>query len=100
MRVPIFQFDGFAAPRFSGNPAAVIPLQSFLEDSVLQAIALENNLAETAFLVRQACRAIEAPGTLREGRVREAGILELMLAEIAQARLRRKIALHEIGHRA
>jgi len=53
MRVPIFQVDAFAARRFSGNPAAVIPLQSFLEDSVLQAIALENNLAETAFLVRQ-----------------------------------------------
>ena len=53
MRVPIFQVDAFAARRFSGNPAAVIPLKSFLEDSVLQAIALENNLAETAFLVRQ-----------------------------------------------
>jgi PhzF family phenazine biosynthesis protein len=53
MRVPIFQVDAFATRRFSGNPAAVIPLQSFLEDSVLQAIALENNLAETAFLVRQ-----------------------------------------------
>jgi PhzF family phenazine biosynthesis protein len=53
MRVPIFQVDAFAAQRFSGNPAAVMPLPAFLEDSALQAIALENNLAETAFLVRQ-----------------------------------------------
>ena len=51
MRTPIFQVDAFASRRFTGNPAAVMPMQSFLEDAVLQAIAAENNLAETAFLV-------------------------------------------------
>jgi PhzF family phenazine biosynthesis protein len=53
MRVPIYQVDAFAVRRFGGNPAAVMLLQAFLDDSLLQAIALENNLSETAFLVRQ-----------------------------------------------
>lgn len=53
MRIPIYQVDAFATKRFSGNPAAVMPLQSFPEDAVLQAIAAENNLSETAFLVPQ-----------------------------------------------
>jgi PhzF family phenazine biosynthesis protein len=52
VRIPIFQIDAFTARRFSGNPAAVMPLENFLADSVLQAIAAENNLSETAFLVR------------------------------------------------
>src|ERR1700685_4411803 len=51
MRTPIFQIDAFASRRFTGNPAAVMPMHSFLEDPVLQAIAAENNLAETAFLL-------------------------------------------------
>ena len=51
MRVPIFQIDAFATRRFAGNPAAVIPLSRFLDDATLQAVAAENNLAETAFLV-------------------------------------------------
>jgi len=53
VRVPIFQIDAFAAHRFGGNPAAVMPLPAFLDDGTLQAIAAENNLAETAFLVRR-----------------------------------------------
>ena len=52
MHVPLFQVDAFTAQRFRGNPAAVMPLQEFLPDAVLQAIAAENNLSETAFLVR------------------------------------------------
>jgi PhzF family phenazine biosynthesis protein len=52
MRVPIFQIDAFADRKFRGNPAAVMPLPDFLEDATLQAVAQENNLAETAFLVR------------------------------------------------
>ena len=55
MRAPIFQIDSFTNRRFAGNPAAVIPLESFPADSMLQAIAAENNLAETAFLVREGC---------------------------------------------
>jgi PhzF family phenazine biosynthesis protein len=52
MRTPIFQVDAFTTRRFAGNPAAVMLLDRFLDDAVLQAIAAENNLAETAFLVR------------------------------------------------
>jgi PhzF family phenazine biosynthesis protein len=51
MRTSIFQIDAFTNRRFAGNPAAVMPLDSFPEDAVLQEIAAENNLAETAFLV-------------------------------------------------
>ena len=51
MNAPIFQVDAFTTRRFAGNPAAVMPMDSFLEDAVLQAVAAENNLAETAFLV-------------------------------------------------
>ena len=52
MRVPIFQLDAFTNRRYAGNPAAVMLLESFLPDAQLQAIAAENNLSETAFLVR------------------------------------------------
>lgn len=52
MRVPIYQIDAFAATPFSGNPAAVMPLSTFLDDATLQSVAAENNLAETAFIVR------------------------------------------------
>ena len=52
MRAPIFQVDAFTTRRFAGNPAAIIPLDDFLPDTTLQAIAQENNLAETAYLVR------------------------------------------------
>jgi PhzF family phenazine biosynthesis protein len=52
MRVPIFQVDAFATSRFTGNPAAVMPMDVLPDDATLQAIAAENNLAETAFLVR------------------------------------------------
>ena len=48
------QIDAFADRPFAGNPAAVMPLDDWLDDPVLQAIAAENNLAETAFLVRDA----------------------------------------------
>ena len=53
MRVPIFQVDAFAARRFGGNPAAVMVLPSFPDDATLAGLAQENNLPETAFLVRQ-----------------------------------------------
>lgn len=51
MRIPIYQIDAFADRVFSGNPAAVCPLYSWLTDPTMQAIAAENNLAETAFFV-------------------------------------------------
>ena len=49
--LPFFQVDAFAAGPFTGNPAAVMPLQQWLPDDVMQAIAAENNLSETAFTV-------------------------------------------------
>ena len=48
------QIDAFASKPFEGNPAAVMPLDAWLDDAVLQAIAAENNLSETAFLVPDA----------------------------------------------
>ena len=53
MKLKIYQVDAFTDKIFSGNPAAVCPLDSWLPDSVMQNIALENNLAETAFYVKQ-----------------------------------------------
>jgi PhzF family phenazine biosynthesis protein len=54
MRIPFTQVDAFADAPFTGNPAAVMPLSSWLDDDVLQRIAAENNLSETAFLVPSA----------------------------------------------
>ncbi len=50
----IYQVDAFTTQLFGGNPAAVVPLDSWLPDSVMQSIAMENNLAETAFIVNEA----------------------------------------------
>ena len=49
--LPFFQVDAFAARPFTGNPAAVMPLDHWLPDETMQAIAAENNLSETAFTV-------------------------------------------------
>lgn len=51
MKLKQYQVDAFATRVFEGNPAAVCPLDSWLDDSLLQAIANENNLSETAFFV-------------------------------------------------
>ncbi|BES72233.1 PhzF family phenazine biosynthesis protein [Marinobacter nanhaiticus D15-8W] len=51
--LPLYQVDAFATRPFTGNPAAVMPLEEWLEDDLMQAIALENNLSETAFFVRE-----------------------------------------------
>lgn len=53
MRLPIYQVDAFTSRVFAGNPAAVMPLEDWLPDATLQAIAVENNLSETAFVVRE-----------------------------------------------
>jgi predicted PhzF superfamily epimerase YddE/YHI9 len=52
MRLPIYQVDAFTDSLFGGNPATVCPLPAWLPDAVMQAIAAENNLSETAFFVR------------------------------------------------
>ena len=53
MKLTLFQVDAFSKERFAGNPAAVCPLEEWLPDESMQAIAQENNLAETAFIVPQ-----------------------------------------------
>jgi PhzF family phenazine biosynthesis protein len=54
VKIPMYQVDAFAGHIFSGNPAAICPLETWLPEAQMQAIAAENNLAETAFFVRNA----------------------------------------------
>jgi PhzF family phenazine biosynthesis protein len=51
MQLKLFQIDAFADHPFEGNPAAVMPLDAWIDDKLMQSIAMENNLAETAFFV-------------------------------------------------
>lgn len=51
MKFPIFQIDAFTSRLFGGNPAAVVVLEDWLPDEILAAIAAENNLSETAFVI-------------------------------------------------
>lgn len=53
MKIPIYQLDAFTSKTFGGNPAAVCPLPAWIDDAKMQAIAAENNLAETAFFVKR-----------------------------------------------
>lgn len=50
--IPFFQVDAFAGRPLTGNPAAVMPLERWIDDELMQAIASENNLSETAFTVQ------------------------------------------------
>lgn len=50
--IPLYQVDAFTSEVFGGNPAAICPLENWLDDDLLQSIAVENNLSETAFFVR------------------------------------------------
>lgn len=52
MKLPIYQIDAFAERIFEGNSAAIIPLMEWLPDQVLQNIAQENNLSETAYFIK------------------------------------------------
>jgi predicted PhzF superfamily epimerase YddE/YHI9 len=56
MQIPLYQVDAFTNRLFAGNPAAVCPLEEWLPDALLQAIAAENNLSETAFFLRRGNR--------------------------------------------
>ena len=53
MKIPIYQVDAFTNEMFSGNPAAVCPLEKWLDENTMQNIAAENNLSETAFYVKK-----------------------------------------------
>ena len=57
--LPLIQVDAFADRPFTGNPAAVMPMYEWLPDDILQAIAMENNLSETAFTVPDASGAAD-----------------------------------------
>ena len=52
MRIPLYHVDAFTSSVFSGNPAAVCLLETWIDDELLQSVAAENNLSETAFLVQ------------------------------------------------
>lgn len=54
MKLKLWQIDAFAERPFEGNPAAVVPLETWLDDALMQRVANENNLAETAFIVHEA----------------------------------------------
>ena len=53
MELPIYQIDAFTSDVFKGNPAAVCPLDSWISDEKMQQIAMENNLSETAFFLKE-----------------------------------------------
>src|SRR5436190_10491828 len=53
MKLRIYQADAFTEKLFGGNPAAIVPLNEWLPEEILQNIAAENNLSETAFLVKK-----------------------------------------------
>ena len=53
MKIPFYQIDAFTSSVFGGNPAAVCPLDDWIPDDLMQKIAMENNLSETAFFVRK-----------------------------------------------
>src|SRR5690349_5375269 len=52
MKLTMYQIDAFAEKVFTGNPAAVIPLDKWIDDALMQQLGMENNLAETVFFVR------------------------------------------------
>lgn len=54
MQLAIYQVDAFTDQVFAGNPAAIVPLEKWLDDGLMQSIAAENNLSETAFIVPEA----------------------------------------------
>jgi len=51
MKINLYQVDAFTDELFKGNPAAIVPLKKWLPDSLMQQLAMENNLSETAFFV-------------------------------------------------
>ena len=72
MRAPLYQVDAFTAQNFSGNAAAVLVLAAFPPAVDMQAIAAENNLAETAFIV-PAAGIFASDGSLRPSKFPYAG---------------------------
>ncbi|MFO7807071.1 MAG: PhzF family phenazine biosynthesis protein [Candidatus Moraniibacteriota bacterium] len=52
MKLPVYQIDAFTSNVFEGNPAAIVPLEEWITSKLMQKIAMENNLSETAFIVK------------------------------------------------
>jgi len=69
MKLKQYQVDAFATRVFEGNPAAVCPLERWLDDRLLQAIAAENNLSETAFFVPSGVLLAGSAVTFMEGAI-------------------------------
>jgi PhzF family phenazine biosynthesis protein len=65
MRIPLFHVDAFTNQLFRGNPAAVCPLDAWLDDELLRKVAAENNLSETAFFVPNSGKSGESSCELR-----------------------------------
>src|SRR6478735_6709734 len=59
MKLKIWQVDAFASKPLEGNPAAIVPLESWLDTALMQAIAAENNVAETAYFVKSGAGAYD-----------------------------------------
>ena len=59
MKLTLYQIDAFANKLFAGNPAAVIPLKKWVDDELMQKIAMENNLSETVFFVPSAKKGVD-----------------------------------------
>ena len=65
MKLKLWQIDAFAEKPLEGNPAAVVPLETWLDERLMQRIADENQVAETAFFVKEAPGAIVCAGSRR-----------------------------------
>ena len=66
-RLKIYQIDAFTGRLFGGNPAAVVPLATWLDAATMQSIALENNLAETAFFVPEGSASLKTLCSRKRG---------------------------------
>jgi PhzF family phenazine biosynthesis protein len=68
MSIPYYQIDTFTSSLFKGNPTGVCLLADWLPDAVLQSLAAENNLAETAFVVQRGIHSSTCAGLPRRSR--------------------------------
>ena len=87
-RLPIYQVDAFTSKLFGGNPAAVVPLDAWIPDDVMLAIAAENNLSETAFFVPRDCGAYHIRWFTPQVEVDMCGHATLATAAVVLGRLR------------
>ncbi len=98
MNINIYQIDAFATSLFTGNPAAVCLLETWLEDTLLQSIASENNLSETAFITTNSDHSYNIRWFTPNGEVDLCGHATLaaafVLNEIVQVTHQEKLTFH------